>query len=89
MHPVAPGSLWEEPSAHKSHFSLRVPWAKLPSRHGVCRVEPVVAKWPGEASVHSLTPARLVAFEYDPAGHGMGTLVPSGQTWPVSQGSAS
>ena len=57
--------------------------------HAVCCVEPVVAKWPGEASVHSLASVRLVAFEYDPAGQGRGTLVPSGQTWPASQGSAS
>ena len=37
--------------------------AKLPSRHAVCSVEPVVAKWPGVASVHSLASVRLVALE--------------------------
>ena len=34
-----------------------------PLAHGVCCVEPVVAKWPGVASVHSLAAARLVALE--------------------------
>ena len=79
MQLVAPASSWYEPSVHSWQVALRASEVKLPSRHGVCFVEPVVAKWPGEASVHSLAAARSVAFEYDPAGQGRGTLVPFGQ----------
>ena len=63
MQPVAPVAFWNEPSSHSSQASLRGPLAKLPSAHGVCCVEPVVAKWPGEASVHSPAAVRLVALE--------------------------
>ena len=63
MQPVAPVAFWNVPFSHSSQASLRGPAAKLPSRHGVCFVEPVVAKWPGEASVHSLASVRLVALE--------------------------
>ena len=45
------------------HANFSVPLAKLPSRHAACCVEPVEAKWPGEASVHSLAAVRLVALE--------------------------
>ena len=39
-----------------------------PLAHAVCCVEPVVAKWPGEAAVHSPAALRSVALENDRTG---------------------
>ena len=65
LHAVSPSLSWYEPPAHGVHLSLTAVDASVyePLAHGACSVEPVVAKWPGEASVHSLAAERLVAVE--------------------------
>ena len=57
------------------------PYASVydPLAHAVCCVEPVVAKWPGEASVHSPAAVRSVAVEKVPSSHGSGADAPSAQ----------
>jgi hypothetical protein len=74
--PISP---WNVPPKQGVHSSCLGASAYDPMAHAVCCVEPAVAKWPGVASVHSLAAVRFVAFEYDPAGQGRGTLVPFGQ----------
>ena len=69
----------EVPGAQRSHSDCPFVPANVPGEHGVAAVLPVVAKWPGSASVHSLAAARSILLEYDPAGQGSGTLVPAGQ----------
>ena len=53
--------------------------AKLPLGHGVCSVEPVAAKWPGVATVHSPAAVRSVAVENVPFSHGSAAAAPGSQ----------
>ena len=61
------------------HSPCLVSFVYDPLAHAVCCVEPVVAKWPGVASVHSPAAVRLVAVEKVPALHGSGADAPGSQ----------
>ena len=73
--------------ARQSSQVARLPnLAKVPPAHGVGSREPVGAKKPGSAAVHSPALARLVALEKLPSRHGRGADAPSGQKEPPSHG---
>ena len=63
LHPVCASASWYVPPEQGVHSPCLVSFVYDPLAHAVCCVEPVVAKWPGEASVHSLAAVRLVALE--------------------------
>ena len=63
MHSVCASSSWYVPAAQGEHSPCLYASVNDPLAHAVCCVEPVVAKWPGEASVHSPAAVRLVAVE--------------------------
>ena len=63
MHAVCASASWYVPAAQGVHSPCLVSFVYDPLAHAVCCVEPVVEKWPGVASVHSLASARLVAVE--------------------------
>jgi len=79
LHAVCASASWYVPPAQGVHASCLGASVNDPLVHAVCCVEPVVAKWPGEASVHSLAAVRSVAVENVPFSHGSGAAAPDSQ----------
>ena len=83
------GVSWYSPAGHAAHSDWLLLVVMVPGAHGVGAVEPVAHAEPAGHGLHSLSDCRLVLLEYEPALHGRGMELPSGQKWASGQGTAS
>jgi len=79
LYPAAASVSWYVPAGTKSHTESPVVSAKVPAAQGEGSVVPSAHACPIGHGSHSSPLANFVRFEYVPAPHGCGVMVPCGQ----------